>query len=125
MAWTTYIFDVSDLRLIFARTEQTHYLDLPLTDDYIRESVYEYLVSEALDQVMQKRSGQFKPVYLRSNKTWKDIGRLYYDFVGYEFETRIMDILNSRHIHHMPGELIKTLVAGDTLFLTRKNYHLR
>lgn len=125
MSWTTYIFDVEDLRLEFMRAELEHSRDCPIVDDYIRESVYEYLISESLERTMLKRSGQFKPVYLRNEKVWRDLGHVYYDYVGHLFENRMLDILDSRCVHHMPGEIVKSLIAGNTLFLTRKNYHLR
>jgi hypothetical protein len=126
MHWTTYMVDIDDLCYLFscAQTKQISSGGCCIYDDRQREQTFDYILEKAMENAILKRSGHHTKPLLRKCLSL-DINKYYYDLIGYQFEQRMLEILDTRLIHHTCGEIMKLHSVGSTLFISRKQLHLK
>lgn len=111
--FVTTILSLSTVRFIFFSKWKHYQTEFRLTQDH-EESLYDWLVLEALNQAMRITSQAYVDQHYKH-----DVYKCVYDDIGPLIEPYIHQQFRIHKLQFFKGQSVKSLVAGDILIIVK------
>lgn len=111
--FVTTILSLSSVRFIFGSKWTKYQKQFNLGDDH-EDSLYDWLVLEALNQTMRITSQSYVDQHYRH-----DVYKCVYDDIGPFIEPYMQQQFRIHNLQYFKGQRVKALVAGDILIIVK------